>query len=110
MEQELPSLLQSYELRGKKPFVFDFSRLLQHAIEKGRGIIYTVKKKHGTPWGKFVLESIQYITADTVNQGQTACSVQSDHVHCLQNQPMLCIVPYELISYSITTVFVILTF
>ena len=43
MEQELPSLLLSYELRGKQPFVSDFSRLLQHAIEKGRSLFYTVK-------------------------------------------------------------------
>ena len=28
LEQELPSLLQSYELQGKQPFVSDFSRLL----------------------------------------------------------------------------------
>ena len=47
MEQELPSLLQSYELRGKQPFVSDFSRLLWHAIEKGRGSILHSKKKTG---------------------------------------------------------------
>ena len=41
-EQELPSLLQSYELQGKQPFVSDFSRLLRHAIERGRGpILYS---------------------------------------------------------------------
>ena len=28
LEQELPSLLQFYELRGKQPFVYDFSRLM----------------------------------------------------------------------------------
>ena len=28
LEQELPSLLQSYELRGKQPLVSDFSHLL----------------------------------------------------------------------------------
>ena len=38
LEQDLPSLLQSYELRGKLPFVSDFCRLLRHAIEKGRGL------------------------------------------------------------------------
>ena len=37
LEQELPNLLQSYELQGKQPFVYDFSRILRHAIEKGRG-------------------------------------------------------------------------
>ena len=51
MEQELTSLLQSYELRGKQPFVSDFSRLLRHAIEKGRGPILYSKKKTETPWG-----------------------------------------------------------
>ena len=45
LEQELPSLLQSYELRGKQPFVSDFSRLHRHAIEKGRGPILYIKKK-----------------------------------------------------------------
>ena len=44
LEQELPSLLQSYELRGKQPFVSDFSRLLRHATEKGRGPIPCSKK------------------------------------------------------------------
>ena len=44
MEQELPSLLQTYELRGKQPFVSDFSLLLRHAIEKGRGPILYIKK------------------------------------------------------------------
>ena len=48
LEQELPSLLQSYELRGKQPFVSDFSRLLRHAIEKGRGPILYSEKKPGT--------------------------------------------------------------
>ena len=49
LEQELPSLLHSYKLRGKQPFS-DFSRLLRHAIEKGRGpILYS--KKNGTPQG-----------------------------------------------------------
>ena len=37
IEQKLPSLLQSYGLRGKQSFVSDFSRLLRHVIEKGRG-------------------------------------------------------------------------
>ena len=35
LEQELPSLLQSYDLQGKQLFVSDFSPLLRHAIEKG---------------------------------------------------------------------------
>ena len=51
MEQELPSLLQSYELRGKQPFVSDFSRRLRHAIEKGRGLILYSKKKTSGPHG-----------------------------------------------------------
>ena len=51
MEQELPSLQQSYKLRGKQPFVSDFSRLLRHAIEKGRGPILYNKKNPGTPRG-----------------------------------------------------------
>ena len=51
LEQELPSLLQSYKLRGKQPFVSDFSRLLRRAIEKGRGPILYSKKKPGTPRG-----------------------------------------------------------
>ena len=49
LEQELPSLLQSYELRGKQPFVSDFSRLLQHTIEKGIGPILYSKNNPGTP-------------------------------------------------------------
>ena len=49
LEQELPSLLQSYELRGKQPLVSDFSRFLQHALEKGRAPILYSKKKTGTP-------------------------------------------------------------
>ena len=44
MEQELPSLLQSYELRGKQPFVSDFSRLLRHAIQKAEVLLYTGEK------------------------------------------------------------------
>ena len=53
LKQEPPSLLQSYELGGKQPFISDFSRLLLHAIEKGRGpILYSKKKKSGTPWGR----------------------------------------------------------
>ena len=51
LEQELPSLLQFYELRGKQPFISDFSRLLRHAIEEGRGPILYSKKKPGTPRG-----------------------------------------------------------
>ena len=44
--------MQSYELRGKQPFVSDFSRLLRHAIEKGRGpILYS--KKTRDPTGRF---------------------------------------------------------
>ena len=55
MEQELPSPLQSYELRGKQPFVSDFSHPLRHAIEKGRGpILYIKKKKNGTPRGTII--------------------------------------------------------
>ena len=52
MEQELPSLLQSYELWGKQPFISDFSRLSWHAIEKGEGpILYSKKitRTHGEP-------------------------------------------------------------
>ena len=61
MEQELPSLLQSYELQGKQPFVSDFSRLLRHAIEKGRSPILYSKKKPGTPWGmKSVEKGVKY--------------------------------------------------
>ena len=45
------SLLQSYELRAKQPFVSDFSRLLRDAIETGRGPILYSKKKPGTPRG-----------------------------------------------------------
>ena len=52
-EQELPSLLQSYKLRGKQPFVSDFSRLLRHATEKGRGLILYIKKNPG-PHGETV--------------------------------------------------------
>ena len=51
MEQELPNLLQSYELRGKQPLVSDFSCLLRHATEKGRAPILYSKKKNGTPRG-----------------------------------------------------------
>ena len=47
MEQELPSLLQSYELQGKQPFVSDFSRFLQHALEKCGGPILYSKKNPG---------------------------------------------------------------
>ena len=47
LEQELPSLLQSYELRRKQPFISDFSHLLRHAIEKGRGPILYSKKTPG---------------------------------------------------------------
>ena len=45
LEQELPSLLQSYKLRGKQPFIFDFSRLLPHAIEKAEVLFYIVQKR-----------------------------------------------------------------
>ena len=49
LDQELPSLLLSYELQGKQPFISDFSRLLLHVIEKGRGpILYSKKKKKKT--------------------------------------------------------------
>ena len=50
LEQELPSLLQSYGLRGKQPFVSDFSRLIRRAIEKGRGPI-PYSKKEPRPYG-----------------------------------------------------------
>ena len=50
LEQELPSLLQSYELRGKQPFVSDFRHLLRHAIQKGRGPILYSKKTAGSAW------------------------------------------------------------
>ena len=52
-KQELPSLLQSYELRGKQPLVSDFSRLLRHATEKGRAPILYSKKKNPGPHGDF---------------------------------------------------------
>ena len=49
LEQELHSLLQSYELWGKQPFVSDLSRLLRHAIEKGRSpILYSKKPRDPT--------------------------------------------------------------
>ena len=51
---------------GKQPFVSDFSCLLRHAIEKGRGPILYSKKKPGTPLG------VQH-------SGQTCNTVQSDH-------------------------------
>ena len=51
LEQELPSLLQSYKLRGKQLLVSDFSRLLRHATEKGRAPILYSKEKPGTPQG-----------------------------------------------------------
>ena len=51
-QQELPSLLQSYELQGKQPFVSDCSHLLRHAIEKGRGPILYSKKKNPGPHGE----------------------------------------------------------
>ena len=54
LEQELPSLLQSYELQGKQPFVSDYSRLLRHANGKGRGPILYGKKKAGTPLRKLM--------------------------------------------------------
>ena len=44
LEQELPSLLLSYELREKQLFLSDFSRLLRHALEKGRGPFLSSKK------------------------------------------------------------------
>ena len=53
MEQELPSLLQSYELRGKQPLVSDFTRLLRHATEKGRAPILYSKKIPREPTGIF---------------------------------------------------------
>ena len=65
LEQELPSLLQSYELRGKQPLVSDFSRLLRHAIKKGRApILYGPTKihhgefiRHGYAMGVFARHS-----------------------------------------------------
>ena len=60
LEQELPSLLQSYQLRGKQPFVSDFSRLLRHAIEKGRGPILYIKKNPGDPTKKVKGENAPY--------------------------------------------------
>ena len=52
MEQGLLSLLQSYELWEKQPFMSDFSSLLRHAIENlGRApILYS--KKPWTPKGR----------------------------------------------------------
>ena len=48
----ITNLLQSYELRGKQWLVSQFSRLLQHAIEKGQSpILYT--KKTQDPMGQF---------------------------------------------------------
>ena len=46
------SLLQSYELGGKQPFISDVSRLLRHAIETGRGPILYSKKKAWDPTGR----------------------------------------------------------
>ena len=63
LEQELPSLLQSYELRGKQPFVSDFSRLVRHAIEKGRGPILYSKKTPG-PQGDLFLPYYFFSVAD----------------------------------------------
>ena len=51
LKQELPSLLQSYELQGKQLLVSDFSRLLRHATEKSRAPTLYGKKKPGTPGG-----------------------------------------------------------
>ena len=46
------NLLQSYELGGKRSLDSHFSRLLRHAIEKGRGpILYTKKKRDPTELG-----------------------------------------------------------
>ena len=60
MEQEPPSLLQSYKLQGKQSFVSDFSCLLRHAIEV---LFYTVKKKNVTPRGSsYHKDSILYQT------------------------------------------------
>ena len=64
-------LLQTYELRAKQPFVSDFSRLLRHAIEEGRGpILYSKKKKkkNQDPTGKMfkeIADDAQQLT-DTV--------------------------------------------
>ena len=44
LKQKLPSLLQSYDLQERQQFVSDFSHLLRHAIEKGRGPILYSKK------------------------------------------------------------------
>ena len=57
LEQELPSLLQSYELWGKQPFVSDFSRLLRHAKEKGRDPT-RYSKKTRDPTGKTNFETL----------------------------------------------------
>ena len=65
LEQDLPSLLQSYELRGKQPFVSDFSRLLRHAIEKGRGPILKRKKKKPGPHGD---TTAQFISSAPIAQ------------------------------------------
>ena len=49
--------MQSYKLRGKQPFVSDFSRLLRHAMKKGRGpVLYS--KKTRDPTGRHRLNLI----------------------------------------------------
>ena len=54
--KKLLSPLQSYKLQGKQPIVSDFSRLLRHVIEKGRGPILYSKKKPETPRGRIIRE------------------------------------------------------
>ena len=56
LEQELPSLLHSFEILGKQLFVSGFSCLLLHAIEKGRGLILYSKKNPG-PHGEVQIEA-----------------------------------------------------
>ena len=57
--------MQSYELRGKQPSVSDFSRLLRHAIEKGRGPILYSEKPPG-PHG----DNMKLNTAKSKQEGQ----------------------------------------
>ena len=72
-------MLQSYELRGKQPFVSDFSRLLRHAIEKGRGPILYSKKNPGPHGDKkpLVFTCLQYESFEnTMGKTEIACNEQ----------------------------------
>ena len=71
LEQELPSLLQSYDLRGKQLFVSDFSRLLRHAKEKGRCPILYSKKTLG-PHVEENVNKFSKEVENTVGKGEIA--------------------------------------